>query len=260
VPRARLAAVLAAEEQPFLDDPSNRDPVFERSRVRAATAGSIDAAIAATERHTAMRVARDRELDVLLACCVEMHPAGFAAINADAVRVAPEELAERLLARVASCIGAVRYPPRRDRVARLRAGLAAAPERGRTLGGCRFLFWRGHILVLRELAAAAPPLRFEPGGDALWDRRFAAALPSPAGPVTLGYRGQFIQKSLPGAGPEERANWRDALPRLLHAVLPATADGTGAVRMCRLGVDGDHGPAVAFRPANPLTDAGFTVV
>ena len=34
VPRARLAALLAAEGQPFLRDPSNLNPVFERARLR----------------------------------------------------------------------------------------------------------------------------------------------------------------------------------------------------------------------------------
>jgi tRNA(Ile)-lysidine synthase len=34
VPRARLGALLAAEGQPFLSDPSNANPAFERSRLR----------------------------------------------------------------------------------------------------------------------------------------------------------------------------------------------------------------------------------
>src|SRR5947209_8428917 len=34
VPRARLAALLAAEGQPFLRDPSNVNPAFERARLR----------------------------------------------------------------------------------------------------------------------------------------------------------------------------------------------------------------------------------
>jgi tRNA(Ile)-lysidine synthase len=36
VPRARLLAVLKEEDQPFLSDPSNLDPAFERARLRAA--------------------------------------------------------------------------------------------------------------------------------------------------------------------------------------------------------------------------------
>src|SRR5262249_38089293 len=69
------------------------------------------------------------------------------------------ELGERALARVAAVIGSGLYPPRRERVARLRAGLAAAPERARTLGGCRFVAWRGRVLGMREAARAGPPGR-----------------------------------------------------------------------------------------------------
>ena len=36
VSRERLAALLAAEGQPFLRDPSNLNPVFERARLRLA--------------------------------------------------------------------------------------------------------------------------------------------------------------------------------------------------------------------------------
>ena len=71
---------------------------------------------------------------------------------------------------------------------RLRDGLTAVPERARTLGGCRFVPWRGQILVIRELAAATAPYRLEPGETVLWDRRFAATLPADApGGLTLGY-------------------------------------------------------------------------
>src|SRR5207237_5098138 len=34
VPKARLIALLEAERQPFLSDPSNRNPIFERARLR----------------------------------------------------------------------------------------------------------------------------------------------------------------------------------------------------------------------------------
>ena len=47
VPRARLAALLAAEGQPFLDDPSNANPAFERARLRLS---SVDQSYGARRR------------------------------------------------------------------------------------------------------------------------------------------------------------------------------------------------------------------
>lgn len=256
VPRARLAAVLAEERQSFVDDPSNRNPNYERSRLRSRADVSNDAAIAETRRCAAVRIARENELDEWLARGVSLHPAGFAAIDAELLGAAPAELAERVLARLAACIGASRYPPRRDRVARLRQALGAAPDRGRTLGGCRFVLWRHRILVLRELAAAAAPVRLEPGKEAWWDRRFLVSLP-PAAPasLTLGYLGS---RSMQDGGQAA------ALPRLLRPVLPAVWDESGVVSVPYLASGDDPawatGLLIAFRPANPLTVAGFTVV
>ena len=42
-------------------------------------------------------------------------------------------------------------------------GWRRGPMRARTLGGCRFVPWRGRLLVLRELAAAGAAVRLQPG-------------------------------------------------------------------------------------------------
>src|SRR5579875_2659695 len=82
-----------------------------------------------------------------------------------------------------------RRRPCRVRMARLLAALAGG-ARGYTLGGCRFVRWRDGILVLRELARAAGPVRLMPGTGCLWDRRFAVMLPQAAsGPVEISYLG-----------------------------------------------------------------------
>jgi tRNA(Ile)-lysidine synthase len=257
VPKARLAAFLAAEGQPFLHDPSNDNPAFERVRLRSAIdGGTVDGVLFELPVYGHRRIVREAALDRLLAATVGVHPAGFAAVDQAALAGCEPELAERLLARVAASIGVARYPPRRDRVARLRAGLVADPERPRTLGGCRFVPWRGRILVLRELAAAASPVRLDPGNTVLWDRRFfiVPATFAPDG-LSLGYLGQ-AGIALPQRG-------GDAVPRLVHPVLPALWDAAGLVAVPHLDC-GRRSVAsavsVAFRPVHPLTRASFTVV
>jgi tRNA(Ile)-lysidine synthase len=286
VPRTRLAALLAAESQPFLEDPSNTNPAFERARLRlrfeAEGASNRTAGILPTCRLEAgapnisesldagqksqlgnavrcmgqQRIVREGRLDALLGCAVALHPAGFAAIDAAVIAAADNELAERLLARVAGCIGSGRYPARRDRVARLRHALMLMPRRARTLGGCRFVPWRGRVLVVREPAAASPPRPLEPGENVHWDRRFVANLPEDApGALTLGYlgqRGQSLSKRYSGD-----------VPRLIHPVLPAFWDAAGLVAVPSLGYRRsgiEAAPCVLFRPAHPLSQAGFTVV
>ncbi len=168
VPRARLLAVLEMEGQPFLRDPSNLNPAFERARlrlnppVRSERSGEPDPQ-SELRACGAARSERERTLDDLLARAASLHQAGFATLETWALNAVEAELAERLLGRVAASVGAARYPARRARLARLRAGLVARPERARTLGGCRFVPWRGRLLVLREPAAASASLRLEPG-------------------------------------------------------------------------------------------------
>ena len=264
VPRARLAALLAAEQQAFLRDPSNENPAFERARLRLGgdrpDAGSVDAAIAESQTCGLLRLERERALDRVLAENVILHNAGFGILDPTAVGALDPDMTDRLLSRIAATIGGARYPARRERVARLRAGLSAAPGRARTLGGCRFVPWRGRILILRELAGAEPPARLDPGERRFWDRRFALYLPSTADRAfTLGYLGSggiasLKRRDVAGAG---------NLPPLLHSVLPAFWDEDGLAAVPALAYRRAPEtilPSLSFRPASPLTTAGFTVV
>jgi tRNA(Ile)-lysidine synthase len=195
-----------------------------------------------------------------LARSAALHPAGFGVLDSAALGSLDPEMRERVLARMAAVIGGAHYPPRRERVAHLRIGLDSDPERARTLGGCRFVPWRGRLLVLRELAAAEPPVRVEPGQRRVWDRRFLAQLPAAAeGALMLGHLASFGL-----AGPELRARLATAgLPPLLGPVLPAFGDERGVAAVPAVGYvrpDGRVLPSLVFRPANPLATASFTVV
>jgi tRNA(Ile)-lysidine synthase len=265
VPRARLLAVLEAEGQPFLRDPSNLNPAFERARLRLYPPVIPERPGASDPQSElracgAARIERERALDDLLARAVSLHPAGFAALETSVLSAVEADLAERLLGRVAASIGAARYPARRARLARLRAGLMARPDRARTLGGCRFVPWRGRLLVLREPAAASAPLRLEPGATLVWDRRFAVDLaPTAPSGFTLGYLGRG------GAAAPEHKTGRGTgdLPRLIDPGLPAFWDEAGLAAVPHLGYRRPGVgalPQLFFRPANPLTQADFTVV
>lgn len=265
VPKGRLAALLDAERQPFMTDPSNCDPRFERSRLRGSGTVPTDADFTALDRQIhafgCERVVQERNRDALLAHALTLHPAGFAVLDPGLVLAASPEIAERALGAVAATIGGRTYPPRGRRVARLRERLAGGGRRGHTLGGCRFVVWRERILVLRELAAAAASVRLNPGESLLWDGRFRVALPVAAdGPIVIGHLGQagvakFKRLSTGSSG--------RTLPRLLHAVLPAAWDKDGFVAIPQLEYFRDRAeavPEIAFRPINPATRAGFTVV
>jgi tRNA(Ile)-lysidine synthase len=307
VSRKRLAALLAAAAQPFLLDPSNLNPVFERGRLRLASMhpslspapgarvgvtgrapewlatpspGSFRArqavlSHAAGEKQTRRsveevadfaadvracgraRIAREHAVEALSARAVALHPAGFATLDPVPLAAADPDIAELLLSRVVSCLGGLRYPVRAARLTRLSTALAREPGRSRTLGGCRFVAWRGQVLVLRELAAAEAPILLEPGADLCWDRRFAVRLsPEATGSVTLGYLGQH-------AGARPPSSRGRVLPPLVYSVLPALWDERGIASMPHLGYSRPGRPVAArlsFRPDRPLIPPGFTVV
>jgi len=198
-------------------------------------------------------------LAALLAQAVALHPAGFALLDPVVIAVAGEA-GERALDRVVAVIGGAAYPARRDRLARLRQALAVPAMRPRTLGGCRFVGWRGRVLVLREAARAAAPLVLEPGMQGVWDGRFFARVPATAaGPVTIAALGATGVAAL-GRGSLVDDN---PLPRLVYPVLPAIWDERGPVAVPHLAWHRNRGgcaPLLSFRPVVALFSAGFTVV
>jgi tRNA(Ile)-lysidine synthase len=277
VPKARLVAFLGAERQDYLQDPSNRNPAFERSRLRLATETplpclpeeSVSRREARVEReakirrevghHAVGRIAREREVARLLARAVTLHPAGFALIDPAPVAAAGEP-GEQALGRVVMVLGGAAYPVRRERLRRLREALAETPCRARTLGGCRFVPWRGRVLVLREAARVASPVTLAPGGAALWDRRFLATLPIAAPrSVTVGALGTEEA----GLLEKEAIGDDNPLPRLVYPVLPAIRDASGVAavpHLCWRHATAECVVSLNFRPPVSLFGAGFTVV
>jgi tRNA(Ile)-lysidine synthase len=269
VPQLRLAAVLGAAGQPWIEDPSNRDGHYARVRLRASAAllareGLSASRLAATARHLGRaRAALEDVVSQTLTRAAVLHPAGFALLDSVVIGAAAPEVALRALARLAATIGGFDQVPRLERLERLHSALVGGLRVGRTLGGCRFLPWRGTILVCREPASAEPPRPTLPGSALCWDGRFVVTLAHGApGGLTVGALGSagFGRRDAPGRGPN--------IPPAARATLPALRDLVGIVLVPHLNyvrpdvVWGGRGEiaTAAFRPRWPLTAPGFTVV
>lgn len=132
-PRAALAAVTAAAGLAPVDDPSNRDPRFDRTRARAllAAAGWLDPArLAASASHLA-------EAEAALAWAAERAWDSRARLEGSRLTLDPEalptELLRRLLERGLAELGAA--APEGPALARLLAALGSG--RPATLGGVK---------------------------------------------------------------------------------------------------------------------------
>jgi tRNA(Ile)-lysidine synthase len=264
--RARLAATLAARGQAWLEDPSNDNPAFARTRLRRAAPwlaaeGLTSTRLATTAAHLARaRAALEIAVAQHLARCAWLHPAGFAWLDGARLAAGPREIGLRALGAVIATVGGAPYPPRFAALERLYGMLAVPGASGRTLGGCRILPRRGgRVLVCREAAAAAASCAVAPGMAAWWDGRFRLRLPETAATgLVLGGLGE-AGAAAGGAAPD--------IPAAARPGLPAWRDRLGLLAAPHLGqlragsadlLGGDTVPE--FCPPRPLTPAGFRVV
>ena len=271
VPRAALIATLTQGDQPWIDDPSNRDARHTRPRLAAALAelgaeGLSAARLARSARRAAGdRAALDRLSTDLLAACAHPSPAGFVSVDAGALRRAPPALALRALGSALATVSGAPHPPRLERLERLARRLFDDSARAATLGGCRVVPKDGRIVICREPAAAAQVRTLEPGESALWDRRFVVSLGRSAGPGPflvrrLGTDGLARARALAqAAGTPLRS---DRIPAPARPSLPALFGLDGPLAAPHLEFrraswrDGRGAGAGAFtarfRPARPL--------
>lgn len=151
VQRARFTTTLQARGVPWIDDPSNADPRFERARLR----GTGLAAAPVGPAHALSRAARETELARSAVETLEFDGVG-ATIDSEAFRRLDAARGVSLLSRVVQAMGGRDHPPRRDRLARAAARVFEGGSRGKsgksqdfTLAECR--------LVLRQSPASRRP-------------------------------------------------------------------------------------------------------
>jgi len=174
VPKARLRATLVAMGQPWIEDPTNRDPRFERARLRR-TGTRLTGSLAAIARAGAARSRHEAALARLAARIARPDPwAGRLELDARALEEAPEELALALLRRAVATVGRGRWPPAPAAVARLLEALRAREATRCSLGGA-LVTRRGGLLWLEPERRPGRALARDPG-PALVGAPFAAML------------------------------------------------------------------------------------
>lgn len=228
LPKARLAATLAAAGLGWAEDPSNRDERFERARVRAshealAKLGLTSEALARSARRLRRaRAALDDAAREFLASHGVLSEAGYCELERAALIAAPEEIALRVLAQAVNVVSGRERPLQLAKLESLLEGFCENPTSAHTLGGCRLQPSGEWLGVFRETRGTGlPSLHLAPGERALWDNRFAVALRSSASaPVTVAALGEARWRELRGTAP-----WLDELPRFAGATLPACFAG-----------------------------------
>jgi tRNA(Ile)-lysidine synthase len=170
VSKQRVLATLAERDQPFIADPSNRNPKYERVRVRRLMdeIAVSEEAIAATVKTLGQtRASMERVMDRAETLLVSRDPMGFAVVDYQGLLQLPAEIAVRVMSRLIRQIGGKRYPPNMDCVLRLLIKGTG------TLSGCRIEQRPdGVSLLCRENRGIEPLKPVIPGGRVEWDGRF----------------------------------------------------------------------------------------
>jgi tRNA(Ile)-lysidine synthase len=272
VSKSVLRETLRRRRQPWIEDPTNRDPGHLRVRVRdeaprLSALGMTAPRLAATAtRMGAARVALEDATGDLLANAVVLHPAGYAYLDPARVAAAPAEAGRRALARLLTTVGGSDHGPRGARLAAAHRDLAAGVlTRPRTLGGCRLVPQRtGALLVCREPAAATERIDLDGRRKVIWDGRFGLAFGA-RGPTTGGLAvarlGRHGWAQVVADRPEIRLL---GVPFPALPALPAIFDDSGVVAVPHLGYGRQGiGPArlllskIDYLPRRPLFAARF---
>ena len=262
LPKARLAATLAARHLAWVEDPSNDDGAYARVRLRRllpelAGEGMTPARLGHASQHLGRaRAALEGDAAAVLARAVRPDPAGFLDLDPALLAAASDEVSRRALARCLMAVGGCGYTPRLERLERLHACLRDGLAKGVTLGGCRVLpakaaSGESRWLIVRE-AGRTQPAALPAGGRLLWDGRFEVELTGATpengleadGEMTVGPLGsagwRALAAALRGTGGGDRAA---RSPVAARGALPALWDAAGLAAVPPVGYFRDRGAA-----------------
>ncbi len=263
VAKSRLIATLRSVDQPWIEDPSNRDRQFSRVewRQRAARLEQLGLgageALRITGAMAGAREAMDRQCAAFMALHGAVSPLGTASFDGRRFAAQPDLFARLLLSRLLGAVGGGDLPPRRARVGRLAERLKAGGEPfTATLGGCIVTRRRdGVVWICREPALCAAALPPRAGRVRRWDNRFEVQGPG-AGAARVGPLGEEGWRWLKhNDGPALVRTGLDGLPHAARLSIPAIHELDGSVSVPHF-VAGDgvkcadpgHNVVAAFSP------------
>ena len=236
IPKARLIAYCEEIGQPWIEDPSNGDPVYGRVRMRGARQalereGLTGDRLLTTATHMRRaRAALDHYVEALLDQACAWDRFGVARLSLERLLGAPEEVGLRALASLLMSVSGQIYRPRFERLSRLYESLSAGPWRDATLHGCFMTRSGGSLMIAREAAQIADERILHPGDTALWDGRFEISAESPGEALRLR---RLLQRDV-SADLRRTAAWSE-LPVFARETLPALFDSRGLAAVPPLG-------------------------
>ena len=277
LPGARLRATLRSRGVEWIEDPSNLNPAFARTRLRRllekmACDGLSGARLCrAAHGLGEHRREMEREAACLIAAAVRLHPQGHATLDRPAFARGGGEARALALSSLLVALGGASRPPGRDALGRFADYVAGDGAGASTLAGVRAVRRGAESVLLVREERHLEKMGVVCGAPARWDNRFDVHVPRPSGPAPgrkapsgklwLGPLGEDGWAALPAG---QRATARQVCPWPARVVLPALWDKLGLISQPHLGYVREDWSAMAgveliFRPQRPITRL-FTLV
>jgi tRNA(Ile)-lysidine synthase len=231
IKRERIQQTLLNLKQQWIEDPSNLNDYYTRTRMRriqktleheGLTLENLSTTI---QKLSLSRAAFETLTASFLANSLQIFPAGYAILEIDKLLEAPTDIIIRILSASLTCISGKPYPPRRIYLERLKNSIIPAINiKGRTCWGCSIIGWRGKLLILRESSAISDQVLIDKSNVIIrWDNRFSfvfkRSISSTFMLQKLGLKG-WIQ--IVGKKPELK---RKLIPPRIGPTLPALWQG-----------------------------------
>ena len=250
VSKIRLKETLSAMDQDWIEDPSNQNPAYRRTKMRKLVTAlehkGLDAVrLGSLIDHFAdLRNLAAEIVAVFMNEAVQIYPEGYGVARGDVLGQLPEPIIERILVRLTKIFGGKTYPPRRDRLVRAVKQLKENNFRGFTLGGCRFSEKSNEIMICREMRGISSR-QITTRDDFIWDNLFDIEIRGAWGNkvylAPLGKKGwaEILQKR-----PELR---EISLPYPVRLTLPALFDQSGVIAVPHLNFRRENSDANGLR-------------
>lgn len=181
IQREGLREFLDDCEQSWVDDPSNENPKYTRTKLgdllRQMTnlpGSGIEAIALASKRLQRADAALECVTSELLSSLVNISPYGFVSFPLDFYKSAPEEITLRFLERVFAYVRGSEKRPMLSSLENLYFTICQNEElKAATLSGCQLKKYNNCWIVCREPGRTGMPIMtFEAGPTIVWDDRF----------------------------------------------------------------------------------------
>ena len=233
VSKSRLRATVAHGSGNFVEDPTNQDLRYTRTRLRrllrhpASDLPKPATLARATRTFRRLDALAERAIAARLRGAMHVSPLGFVTVDLGPFAALPELLALRCIAAVVQAVAGRDYPSRTRSLWRVLERIRNHELRTSTLGGAVLTVTAKQLAFTREARAVSGPAHLQ-SPKFLWDNRFLIETNFPADDLIVGALGTRDLRKLPVPPPGPGVR-RDHL-----ATLPAFRDLDGLVAVPHL--------------------------